>query len=744
MKFDTKKRGQISYVMIGIVVLLIIFMILFLTNKPFEKTSKIEQEYSHPVKLFVENCIKDTVKEGIRKISSQAGYLDPYAMDFKFSPNPSSSDGIFLGDTFIPYWYYLGENDIFKSNRPPLCEKGCGYEGYDSIEDNIVLYLDKNIYSCIDDFKSFPQYDIEEGQFSSDVIIRQDDILISANYPLEISSSNNSKISFSDFEVSIKSSLKDAYDLAYQIIKFQSNAGFIETHVLNMLSLYSGIDKNLPPLADLQIGGNDLRFWLKPDVENKVKDDILDLVRLIQVQNTKNFNPIYYMDRSGKNAISQGIYNAMSFTAGEKYYGNLEVSFMYPYLPINLKIGDSQVIFPKNKLPMENFIFDMLGLTIYDYTFYYDMSFPVLITIKADDLTFNFAIESNIRNNLPLTSDMSLDRTESVGTTPLFSSPTQRVNRTITIFVKDAFSKKPLDNASVYYSCGGKLFIGKTKQGKLSDKFPFCMFGGTIIVDKGGYSKKEILFDNHESKMGETFWLELYPLVEKNIEVRKIPEKYISYLASKKYSPDFKKIIYEKSEKLGKYDRAIITISSNETNIPLIGFLSIGDAESNNDYLKEEVERQYEEGEIDIGERDRLLSQLDEIDSNIYAIPEKLDLIPGTYEYEAYLLYEKEISIPREIEEICPCSEILGICICDKEELVYPEQNFTAFPIGGASTNIKIYENIYNKKDTLVFYIFDSGTPASWDDLKNHKLATDYEAYGYMLTPYLKRSGEMA
>ena len=156
------------------------------------------------------------------------------------------------------------------------------------------------------------------------------------------------------------------------------------------------------------------------------------------------------------------------------------------------------------------------------------------------------------------------------------------------------------------------------------------------------------------------------------------------------------------------------------------------------------MERQYEEGEIDIGERDRLLSQLDEIDSNIYAIPEKLDLIPGTYEYEAYLLYEKEISIPREIEEICPCSEILGICICDKEELVYPEQNFTAFPIGGASTNIKIYENIYNKKDTLVFYIFDSGTPASWDDLKNHKLATDYEAYGYMLTPYLKRSGEMA
>lgn len=744
-----RKASVSLYIILGIT-LILIFAIFSFTNKSiyeFEKDVLPERLKKHPVISFVDECVKETAFQGIKSISSNGGFL--YYPEMSFNSDPIKSSGVFIGDTFIPYWYYINKDNKFSSEKPALCESNCEISGENSIEEQLRIFMDKNLGKCINNFEQFKdQYEIKSETFINEPIIRDNDILIKVSYPLEIiSKQDNSKEFLKNFNTKIDLDFKEIYSFAHQITQTQIQNNFIENHILNMLALYSGMDSELPPMAHLQIGSNDLKFWIRSNVEEIIKNDILDFVRLIQVVNTDSFNPMYLLDRTGVNEIRQGVYNSMSFRVSEDQYNDMEVNFLYPFTNIELNIGDSELIFPENKIPMRNFIFDLLHFSIYDYSFDYDLAFPVLINIKKKDayngreIIFRFAIEANIRNNLPLTTEFDLN-TQKRKSTPIFKHPDQLINRTIELIVTDKSTSDPIDDVNIYYMCGEKAYLGKTNNGRLSTKLPFCMFGGLIIAEKSDYLSDIIEFDNLEESLETEFNFELYKGVKKDVEIRKIDSQAFKKLSSG-ISPliDLKEYVYLNSKPIDKNENIILNIERknehNEQNrIPLLGLINYKQGDF--DYtklIKNEIETQYLEGEITIEERDTLLEEIKDLPTESLDI-EPLMLVPGEYYVEAYVINEGNFTIPEKIEEVCPCSEILGVCICDKEEVIYPEQKFATYPTGGVDAIIKINEqDLYSDKNKIVFYVFTDEIPKTWDDFETIKQIDDFTEYNYLLNP---------
>lgn len=760
-----KKKGAISfYIILGVALLLIAVILFSFSNKTgyeFSKDVVSSNENKQPVQFFVHECIKETAINGLSDIGSQSGYINLSSTNMDRSHDSSKASGVYLGDIFVPYWHYLNKDNKFDSKRPPLCKKGngCDYEGDGSIEEHLSVYIMQNLPKCIKNFDSFKdEYKIEDSPYAVDTIIRENDVQINVVYPLKITSKSTGIIEEdSNFNTRVPVKLREIYDLASQITKAQSEHSFIEEHVLNMIALYSGIDSdNLPPMSELQIGSNKMKFWLRSNVETVIKNDILDLVRLMQVTNTKGFNPIVLGDREGKDALSQGIYNAMSFTAGDKYYNDLEVSFLYPSTPIKLSIDDSEIIFPKNKIPFDNFVFDLIGFKLFDYSFNYDLAFPVIVSIKAKnainnrDLTFNFALEANIRNNVPLTSEFDLKKVQ-YPNVPMFESPSQRVNKTVKIKVYDLITNKSLPNTNVFYDCGAEAYIGNTKQvgeeSYLNSTLPFCMFGGFITVNKEDYFTGIKYFNNQEAGKYETVSIGLYPIVKKKVEIRVINETAFDILKGPK-SPliNFKDLVYKNSRPVSKNERVIFNINRiNEDDaqkqIPIFGFINykIGEVKSSGyaSSLKEQLQKQLDAGEITKEEMETsIVDSKEYYDNQKSQEPFILGLIPGKYNIEAYVMYEDNITIPEKREEFCPCSQVVGTCMCKKQEVVYPKQTFNVFPIGGALTNVTLKENdLYKKNGSIIFYVFATKPPRTWDSMLKIKQVEDFVPYNYMLAP---------
>ncbi|MGM5485194.1 MAG: hypothetical protein ACQEP1_04970 [Nanobdellota archaeon] len=700
-----KKRGGISlYIILGVALLMIAVVLTFPDKSKYDFSKDLAPETNHPVVSYVDQCIKDTTVEGIKEIGAHGGYLQP-------------SDGLRMGSTLIPYWYYF-EDGAFGSDRPPLCQlgRGCESEGSGSVEEQLNLYLQENLDSCINDFESFEdQYVVEDEDYNTKVMVRDGDVRVNVAYPMEIvSKEHNTVKSMKNFNVKVPVNLKEVYELASKIVKAESEGQFIEEHVMNLISIYSKRDpESLPPRADLSIGGHPDTYWMKPRIRSLLKNEILGMVRLLQVVNTEGFNPIYELDRSTKDQIRQGIYNAMSIQLGEKFYKDTKVDFFYPGKRIEL--GGPQVVYPEDRLPISNFLTQMMRFTVYDYSYDYDLTFPTVVTIKRDvggeEINFRFAVEGNIVNSNPLDSDFDLDNLTKPVSLPMFDSPAQRVNDSIEVEAKDAVSGEQV-NANVFYECGQRTHVGRTP---LDEDFPYCMFGGKLIIEKKDYLTEVINYSNEGQE--DSFSVEMYPLKELDLEMRKIGD-YDEMV--REYNP-IEDTYYEYSSSLNDSEKVIFSIrrikeDEAENNVPMMGFYDFSSGEKDyNEMMKDQLEKQYERGVIDEQQKDTAEVDASDIETDV---PDRgtVKLVPGKYKVDVYFLYEENLTIPRMEDTKCPCSEVLGECVCDEEDIVYPETNFTVFPKSQARFNVTIGENIYENEEA-VFFVHDKPIPRDWNEL---------------------------
>ena len=114
----------------------------------------------------------------------------------------------------------------FGPNDPYIAGAGISCETYspknESIQEYITKYIDQNTPSCINfTFKRTTQYNITSGILFSDVLIGEDDLLISLVYPIEISIKNLPPVTnYLNFNIRPKIRLKIIHELASHLIGY--------------------------------------------------------------------------------------------------------------------------------------------------------------------------------------------------------------------------------------------------------------------------------------------------------------------------------------------------------------------------------------------------------------------------------------------------------------------------------------------------------------------------------------------
>ena len=182
------KKSQVTiFIVIGIIIVITIGSIIFLSRKDQAKDSEIK-----PITAFIESCLEDTAKQGIKNITFLGGYYNKQELIDE--------------ETGVPFYWYLG-----KKHFPKLA----------SIEDELAEYIENNINPCINNFDQFKNvgYNFELADIKADSSIGGE-IKIKAIYPITITK-NNFTTRLNDININFNSNFKTEYDLINQFLTEQ-------------------------------------------------------------------------------------------------------------------------------------------------------------------------------------------------------------------------------------------------------------------------------------------------------------------------------------------------------------------------------------------------------------------------------------------------------------------------------------------------------------------------------------------
>jgi hypothetical protein len=152
-------KGQVTPIIILVIAIVVGFGIYsVLPDSGFENVEPSVE----PIYNFVSECVRQITGEGIILVSSHGGYYR--------SPDGSLDNG-------IPYYFLNG-----KGNQPSK----------DLVGDEIELYVRENMQWCTNNFENFLDFNIEDSEISSEVVIREDSVKIELKYPLSVSKGEDS------------------------------------------------------------------------------------------------------------------------------------------------------------------------------------------------------------------------------------------------------------------------------------------------------------------------------------------------------------------------------------------------------------------------------------------------------------------------------------------------------------------------------------------------------------------------
>lgn len=747
------KRAQITvFVILGLIIIITVSLLFYFKNSTIKIKPPVENlevtDDVKPIQTYVIECLKSVSKEALFKIGQNGGYIN--ITQLKISPHPYDSDALLFEPQTLPYWYHIRECKssaigCVDSFKPALCDEldDCiiNSKGPNSIEEQLSRYIDSNIERCTDLSIFENEFEIQKGIPKTSTIIKEDYIDFTLDYPLEImDKASKQKTNIPYFVTSHNVKLKEMYELATDITQSEADTNFLEHQTMNLVAIYSGLDSNkLPPLSKIELG-TDIVTWTRTNVKEMLMNDVLVYMDFVRILGTQNYWQLMSTDSSDYSIYADGIYNSFEYNINNKTY-DLETSFIYPYSDIYLDFGGSEILKPDEFVP-DYPLMKAVGLFIKEYKFKYDISYPLVVKIKdnqafnGEGYDFNYALEVNIRKNVPVRGNISVANLGGTGSLRL-DSLTQKVNRTITIKTYDRHTKGALDEVNIYYSCGAEYLIGKTEmknnEAILSAQFPFCQFGGQIIYEKSGYMSSAIDYNNLEGDDAKIFSFELWPSVEKNVEVLKRTPTNVNAIQKGGLGT-----FSIQATELSENDTAYISIkrikeSPYESDIPIVGFLTIsssGDITLNNvDEQKQQVLDLYSQGKIDQKTKDELLSELLQINNTVQVVEsfEEIDVVPGKYVMDAFMIYKGSINIPKETRELCAGIKILGICT-NKKNIELPEQHFTSWVNGGAKINFTLTENdVYGNKQKIVLYVLEQPLPVNWVTLEGYLSLEDYQ-----------------
>ena len=761
---NSRKKSQITvFVLLGLVIIITIALLFYLRSSTIKVKPPVENlevtDEIKPIQTYVVNCLKENSKEALIKIGQNGGYINVTGM--KISPVPYDSDALLFEPQIMPYWYHIRDCQsssigCVDSLKPPLCdeEDACviNSKGPNSIEEQLSKYIESTIERCAD-FSVFENlFDINAGTIDVTTIIREDFIEFQLSYPLKITSkSSGQKTEIPFFVTNQNIKFKEVYELATDITQQEIDNNFLELQTMNLISIYSGLDSNkLPPLSKVEISTG-VVSWTRSSVKEMIMSDVLPYMNFIRLLGTFNEWQLMSMDNTDYSMYANGVYHSMEYNLNNDSY-DLQANFIYPYSDIYLDFGGSEILKPDEFIP-EYPLMKAVGLFIKDYKFKYDISYPLIVSIKdptafnGEGYNFNYALEVNIRKNVPVKGNLSVVNTGGTGSIRL-DSVLQRVNRTITVKTKDAHTGDAIDGVYVYYRCGSQYLIGQTEMknndASISERFPFCQFGGQIVYEKSGYMGSAIDYDNPEGTDAKSFTVELMPVQEKNVKVLKRTPANIDAIRSGGLSTLTTQVTELRENETVFLSIKRIKTNTYDTDIPVVGFLTVtnGAVMMNTvEDQKQQINNLYNQGKIDRKTRDELLAELSLLNNSNQVIEsfEKIDLVQGKYSVDAFMIYRGNITIPKETRTICVGIKILGICT-DEEDIELPEQHFTTWVNGGAKINFTLTENdVYGSKEKIIFYVLEQPIPFNWATLESYKSLEDYQrGKDYLVKPRLE------
>ncbi len=492
------KKGQITiFIIIGLLLLVGIGIYLYVTSQaaiaPLEAqeavVSKIPTEMQ-PLRNYVQDCLKITAKEALKKLGERGGYIEPRQ---GYNPiEPTEGRAVqFAPDSElkIPYWWHLSS----KNNCVGNCEFSSERPSLENIKTQMDRYIKDKLPNCLGEFANFKeqQYNIvPTGEIEPDTQMTSATVIVMLTYPLEITRGEE-RFEIKDYVTELPVSFYEIYSLATNITNIEAQYSFLEQMTRTLIDTFSRLSENaLPPVSDMEFGFGRGKMWTKFDVERKISEILTSYVPLLKVTYTKNYR--YLPAPNGKDKkFYEVLYNRGFTVPVLEQHKSLEARFVYlpwwkPYTDLNC---NGQICQAEGISNTWGFLFGVRR-----YNFAYDVSYPVLVEIKqpgafgGEGYSFRYFLEANMRNNMPLAAlEPTLTVPSIMEQSTLLCTPQQRTSGNITVNVTTS-AGAPVDGAEILYRCGKEVCdMGATVQGQLLTKFPRCL-GGFVTATHRDYS----------------------------------------------------------------------------------------------------------------------------------------------------------------------------------------------------------------------------------------------------------------
>ncbi len=637
-----EKRGQITiFIIIGIVLLFSTALIIYIRSQiaapaaeaEIPRVAEVPAELQ-PIKTYVEECALKTTKDGLKQILEKGGYLD--TSQFSFNP-VSSTEGnaveLFPNSRLlIPYWYYLRsenncrDNCVFDSEAPPLCKAGrrCITTGQNSVEEQLQSYVKDHLKECAT-FTEFRNQGFEITELENmtvDATIRARDATILIKWPIQ-TRKEGSVQKIEEYLSIVPSRAKELYEMAYDILNYESTNCLLEAQELNQLSLHRGLERtDLPPTFAQTFGDTKQTVWVQQQVEDQVKRLTQSSLRTMNIFNTGSFN---WPDAPKGNyqGTRQAIWDqTVFFPLKAPHEGS--VNFFYyqwwkPYFEINPNQGG--ILAPSTiDVTGTGLTTQILGpLSPKTYEFYYMYSHPAIVEIRLPeerDRTkqelLRFAMEANIRSNKCLRPNATF---VSFGSgSGLLCDPEFRTAENYTMTVTDELNNsKPVQDAKVLFSAGDSCLLGYTDEnGQLTTNLPQT-FGGLVNIKKEGYLGKIVGQQDISTDMQIT----MKPIIEIPFAAKSIDPGSLASIASSASNDQAYQLRSQLAANLTAEDTVIFEMKR-----------------INDNYMDEEFEQTL------LFDKGKWLQQT-------------VKLVPGTYDVKLQLFLNRNITLPEEHDIVC-------------------------------------------------------------------------------------------
>ncbi len=513
------QRGQVTvFIIIGIVVLFIFSGVLYITKVATKEeltasgepiVAAIPQTFK-PLQAYTENCLAQVGRRGLLVLGQQGGYIYPDLAGKYSAADPTNADGLDLEPIKVPYWHYnalANENPqvSYASKKPALYAKE---DPELSIESQLSRFTEENIAECLANYAAF-----EAEGFTVDVPALQEgseklkEVQVtvadqSVNFWLKMevkAKKGDADTVMNQFYVPVSIRFKQMYDTAAEIAAVEKNHSFLELQALDLLTAYAGVDYNrLPPMEQMTFNSPVPVIWAEADVKLKTESLLTSSVPLLRYLGSTNFYRFEYPQKEGVTQNFRDLY--------QKNYDNtilpldkaegMDVNFDYfgwnSYFDMNDKGGNIEpsifsgpMITPIPKIPLD----------IHRYYSTYDISYPVLITIRdpaaleGRGYTFAFALEANLRNNQIPTEGYTQPAPIAAEQKSMVCDSDKRNTELVKTVVVDSSNLEPLEAVQIGFSIPEQddCDMGSTDhQGEFESKYP-AVYGGVASFVKSEY-----------------------------------------------------------------------------------------------------------------------------------------------------------------------------------------------------------------------------------------------------------------